>query len=151
MPHLVRRFFGFVVGRPLTPAEQAIVASELRPELALLFFGQRPEDQRHAFTVAEAVRDRPELVEAALLHDVGKTATGLGAVGRSLATIWAVTRLPMPSTWRRYLDHGPIGADLVRAGGAGDMAVAFARHHPGTPPAGIDPSGWRRLEAADAT
>lgn len=150
MLHLVRRFFGFLTARPLTPTEQATVASELAPSLARLFFAQRPEDQRHAFDVAATVRDRSDLVEAALLHDVGKSESGLGAIGRSLATAWSTARMPMPRTWRTYLDHGRIGADLLEAGGAGDLAVAFARHHPGPVPAGIDPADWHRLGAADA-
>lgn len=149
MLHLIRRFVGFVLARPLTPAEQRTVAGELTPPVAALFFAQRFEDQRHAHDIARPFVDEPELLEAALTHDVGKTATGLGAIGRSAATLWALTGLPAPATVRTYLDHGRIGADWLSKAGAGPVAVAFARFHPGPPPEGIDRSDWERLSFAD--
>ena len=149
MPHLVRRFFGFLRASPLTPVEQDRVSRALTQPLGSLFFRQRPEDQRHALEVASRVGDRSDLIEAALLHDVGKSASDLGAVGRSLATMWSVTGLGMPHRWRRYVDHGTVGAALLEDAGAGPLAVAFAHHHPGPPPPGIAPADWRALSDAD--
>lgn len=149
MPHLVRRFFGFLRARPLTPSEQDSVSEALTAPLASMFFRQRPEDQRHALDVASRVGDRSDLVEAALLHDVGKSATDLGVVGRSAATLWSVTGLGMPTRWRRYLDHGRLGAAMLEDAGAGPVAVAFTRHHPGPPPPEVDPDDWRTLSEAD--
>ncbi len=150
MLHLVRRFFGFLVAAPLTPSEQRIVSDALAAPVARLFFTQRPEDQRHAFEVARPFRDDPDLFEAALTHDVGKTVGNLGALARSAATIGAALRLPLPERWRTYLDHGPLGADALAEAGAGALAVAFARHHPGSPPDGVDPDAWHQLEESDA-
>lgn len=149
MLHLIRRFFGFLGAKPLSPTEQAFVTSALHPDLATLFYRQRHEDQRHAFEMAWGFSRRPDLVEAALLHDVGKSETHLGALGRSLATIWSVVPLPAPTSWSRYVDHGRIGAGLIAAAGAGDLTVAFARYHPGPAPRGIDPDDWHALEVAD--
>lgn len=147
MNHLVRRFIGFLAARPLSPTEQAAVASVLSPELCVLFFAQPHQDQRHAVEVAARVR--PALRAAALMHDVGKTASRLGAVQRACATIANVARLPVTGRWRRYLDHGSIGASLLEEAHAPDIAVAFAAHHPGPTPKGIDPADWKELATAD--
>lgn len=147
MNHLVRRFVGFLSARPLSPTEQAAVTAVLTPELSILFFAQPHEDQRHAVEVAARVR--PELAAAALTHDVGKTASRLGAIQRACATILGWARLPVKGRWRLYLEHGPIGASLLEEAGAPDIAIAFAAHHPGPTPNGIDPDAWRELAAAD--
>ena len=150
--HLIGRFFGFLRARPLTPAEQGEVAAHLGPSLAPLFFTQRPEDQRHALEVARladpALVDH-DLVEAALLHDIGKAGLGLGAIARSAATIWARLRLPVSGSWQAYVQHGSRGADILVSSGASPLAVAFARHHPGAVPDGIDPDRWEALASAD--
>ncbi|GMQ98417.1 MAG: hypothetical protein BMS9Abin17_0927 [Acidimicrobiia bacterium] len=147
--HLVRRFFGFLTAAPLSPIEQDEIHAALPSRLARLFFSQRTEDQRHAFDVRSRVGDDPALVQAALLHDVGKIDSDLGAVGRSLATIWSATSLPIWGRWRAYLDHGRLGADVLEAHGADELAVAFTRHHPGAVPKSFDAVGWKRLSSAD--
>jgi hypothetical protein len=151
--HLVRRFLGYLSARPLAPREQHEVRSALGDGLAPLFFAQHPADQRHAVEmaarVAEALPQDDDAFVAALVHDVGKVAAGLGPVRRSLATLLDLLHLPMPARYRRYRDHGAIGADLLESAHAPPLAVAFARDHPGVAPDGIDPSAWDVLEAAD--
>lgn len=147
--HLARRFFGFLSARPLTPEEQSFVAANLSSELQRAFFMQRTEDQRHGVDVASRALRKPTVVEAALLHDVGKTASPLGAVGRAFATVWTTTSLPVWGNWRIYLDHGRIGAEIIESNGGSALAVAFARHHPGDPPPWIDPGDWASLAEAD--
>ncbi len=149
MLHLVRRFFGFLTAVPLSPSEQIEITLALDPQLQRLFYRQRHEDQRHAYEVARRVSARPDRIEAALLHDVGKTKVTLGPIGRAFATLWSLTSLPIWGQWRLYLDHGQIGADLLEANGAGVFAVAFARNHPGPPPDGIERKSWTELERAD--
>lgn len=150
MFHLIRRFFGHISARSLSPLEQDLIGRSLKPDLAKLFFMQPSEDQRHALTVLErSGSSEPDLVEAALLHDVGKTASRLGPVGRSLATIAGLLGLPVPTRWKLYLDHGRIGAKILSDAGASPLAIAFSLHHPGAPPPGIDRTAWSVLEAAD--
>ena len=110
---------------------------------------QRPEDQRHAFEVQARIQDSAQCVEAALLHDIGKTESGLGAVARSLATLWRGVGLPTKGRWKSYLDHGLLGADMLAELEADDLAVAFTRFHPGSPPGEIDRAVWQLLEDAD--
>lgn len=147
--HLIRRFVGFVTADPLSPREQAYVSHLLRPALARAFFAQRHEDQRHALDVQHRAGGSDERAEAALLHDVGKTESDVGAIGRSLATLLSGVGVPIRGRWLRYLDHSSIGAKKLSSLGASDLSVAFARHHPGSPPEGIDPEEWRALEEAD--
>jgi len=149
MLHLAQRFFGFLTAKPLSPSDQVFVATALTPGLLRLFYSQRREDQRHALDVARRVETYPHLVEAALLHDIGKATIGLGAIGRSLATLWALTSLPLWGEWLIYTDHGRIGADMLENHGAGDLAVSFARHHPCEAPASWNRGDWTSLELAD--
>jgi len=147
--HLVRRFFGFLTATPLSPMEQDEIHDALPSRLVRLFFSQRTEDQRHALDVRSRVGDEPVLVQAALLHDVGKIDSDLGAIGRSLATIWSTTSLPIWGRWQAYLDHGRLGADLLESHGADELAVAFTRYHPGAVPKGFDAVRWKLLSSAD--
>lgn len=121
----------------------------LRPDLRLLFFEQSVPDQRHALGVAVRANGGGHRTEAALLHDVGKTVSELGALQRSLATMWAATGLPLWGNWLTYLHHGEIGAGMLEAAGASQLSVDFARSHPGPVPPGIDPGDWRALADAD--
>ena len=146
--HLVRRFFGFITAKPLKPTEQQDVRDQLPPALAAAFFAQRMEDQRHALDV-ERRTDSRACAEAALLHDIGKTESDLGAVSRSFATIWDAVGLSTSGRWRSYLDHNSSGAKMLEDLGAGELAIAFALHHPGPVPEGVDPVHWQALEDAD--
>ncbi len=148
--HLVRRFFGYLRARPLTPSEQALVATILSPELHRLFTGQPHQDQRHAFDVAARTTHRtPEVLEAALTHDVGKSVAHLGPFGRSAATLWSLTPFAVKGRWRTYLEHGAIGSEMLERAGATEFTVAFTSGHPGRAPSGIDPVAWEALASAD--
>ncbi len=148
--HLIRRFFGYLRARPLTPKEQAIVATILNPDLHRLFNAQPHQDQRHAFDVALQTTHRSaDVLEAALMHDIGKSVAHLGPFGRSAATLWSLTPFTVRGRWRTYLAHGAIGAEMLERAGATEFAVAFARDHPGPVPPGIDPVAWRALASAD--
>ena len=148
--HLITRFVGVVTSRPLGPRAQESVTRVLGETEAAVFWQQQSIDQRHAYEVAARVadsvgEDHPAVV-AALLHDVGKRRSRLGAVERSLATVTSLARLPMPGRWKSYLDHGEIGARDLEGIEAHPLAVAFAR---GKPTGGVDAEAWSVLEAAD--
>lgn len=147
--HLVRRFFGFLVARPLTPDDQLAVRSSLSDELRRHFYWQRSEDQRHAFDVMNRVSQQQELREAALMHDIGKTEADLGATSRALATVWNSVGLPLTARWQMYIEHGTRGARAIEGLHADPLTVAFMLHHPGAVPEGIEPAAWRDLTEAD--
>lgn len=152
-PHLFRRFFDFVSSRPLTDVEIETVTAWLTPAEGELFFAQDSRDQRHGFNAGASVAaiypgDR-SAISAGALHDVGKRHAGLGAVGRSVASILIKLRLPLSRRMLMYRDHGEIGAaDLISIGSAG-VVVSFARSHHGQCPADIDPGLWEVLQESD--
>jgi hypothetical protein len=148
--HLVTRFFGVIGSRRLDPPAQDEVNQLLSSAEAELFWRQQPIDQRHAYEVAMRVQtkvgpDRAALA-AALLHDVGKTPSNLGPISRSLATTFGALHLPLPAAWRRYREHGAIGAAELEKIGADDLAVSFAR---GYASGDIDAKLWQALIDAD--
>jgi len=154
LPHLIRRFFRSLRPAPAAPEEQRQVAALLTTEEAAVFWSQPRPDVRHALGCLDRLRSggpaRPELERAVLLHDIGKRRSGLGTLGRSLASGLAIVRLPRTGRMQRYLDHGDIGADELEALGAGSVEAAFARHHHAARPDIVDPADWDRLVAADA-
>ncbi len=62
-------------------------------------------------------------VAGALLHDVGKLDSGLGTIGRVVATIVG----PRTDRFRRYHDHERIGADMLDAAGSSDITIELVR------------------------
>ncbi|MEX1279654.1 MAG: HDIG domain-containing metalloprotein [Acidimicrobiia bacterium] len=156
--HLTRRFASFLTARGLDAGEQRWVAARLRDDEVAPFWSQPVADQRHAHDcarhVAARVADRPDLVRAALLHDIGKRHARLGAIGRSLATVAAALRsrglgIRGPASFDRYTRHGPVGAEELAATGAERLVVEFTAAHHGPRPATIPADEWALLKQAD--
>jgi putative nucleotidyltransferase with HDIG domain len=164
--HLVRRFGASVRPRPLAASDLAFVRDTLRPEELACWERLGPADRAESVATARALvagldaageTIEPRWVAAALLHDVGKAATGLGVIGRSLATVVATIAGPrrartLPGVFGRYVTHDELGAQVLRAAGARSEAVAWAaaHHRPACWDAsGIPPGICRVLAAAD--
>ncbi len=123
--------------------EQAICI--LTPEARVLFRRQATQDQHHALVVYHALRQtghtNPQLLAAALLHDVGKAAARLPAWQR--ATIVLLERFAPrllarlsrgePQGWRRpfivHARHPETGAHWVQKAGCASLTVALIRRH----------------------
>lgn len=150
--HLARRFFGSILAEPLSPAEQRIVADRLGTAAAALFWAQSAADQRHAFeTMRRAAMHTTDalVLRTALLHDVGKARTTLGAVGRSVATVLDAVRAPLGPAMAAYRDHGRLGAEALARVGADPLTIDFARRHPDPDPGAHSPAAWAVLLEAD--
>ncbi len=153
--HLVRRFFGVLTASPLSAEELDDVRSWLSHSEFELFASQSVPDQRHGyeagtFVVESGVSDA-DVIAAGALHDIGKRHSGLGVVGRSVASLMIITRTSR--LWGRaatYRDHSDIGALELSSAGSSDLVVEFARHHHGTRPKLIDEATWTILKRADA-
>ncbi|HMC40906.1 MAG TPA: hypothetical protein VKI19_14670 [Acidimicrobiales bacterium] len=147
--HLATRFFGALDPRGPEPDEEEWALSWLVPGEQQLWRRMSGPDRRHAAGVArETARllgDPPpprEVMASALLHDVGKVASGLGTFPRVAVTVAAIglgrERLvggdgrPQEG-WRlkvsAYLTHDRIGADLLQEAGSHPTTVAWAAEH----------------------
>ena len=144
--HLVKRFFGSMlpIGPPARDREW--IGEQLLDGERDVWNRMSKVDRRHAAAVARRVEralgdeaTRPVLA-AALLHDCGKTVSGLGTYGRVVATVSAmVAGREQASAWietrgftRRvglYLEHPRLGADLLGMAGSAPLTVAWAREH----------------------
>ncbi|MCP5028113.1 MAG: HD domain-containing protein [Actinomycetia bacterium] len=144
--HLVRRFAGSLRPGPPSSVDEVWARGQLLPGEVELWGSMPNPDRRHGVGVARAVVEllgedatRP-VMAAALLHDVGKTATGLHTPGRVVATVLGAVlpdeRVPEwaeRAGWRgvmgRYHLHPAIGADLLRAAGSDPLTADWAAQH----------------------
>ena len=153
LSHLSKRFFDVLVSRPLTAGEVDAVEHWLSPGLAAIFFEQPPKDQRHGYHAALVVvsdgSSSAEVIEAALMHDVGKRHAHLGILGRIVASVLIRFGLPLSKKMTTYKDHGLSAARELASAGATRLSVAFAAHHHTSRPPEIDPTTWTLLQLAD--
>lgn len=146
--HWARRFFGSI--RPGAPGEADLrwAVELLSDRERALFARMSNPDLRHAIRVARAadatlprgIQRRDEALVAALLHDVGKTAAGLGTYGRVVATLsGALGGDGVAELWQdttgftrkvgMYLRYTELGAELLAVAGSRPWVVAWAREH----------------------
>ena len=144
--HLAKRFAGSLVPRGPTQAEQSWALDNLLEGEADIWRRMSRVDRRHAAEVARRVErslgaeaTRPVLA-AALLHDCGKVASGLGTYGRVIATLSAkVAGTAAAAGWsetggftRRvglYVQHPQLGAEMLGMAGSAPLTVAWALEH----------------------
>jgi hypothetical protein len=163
------QFIHYLINSAPSPAERAEARAVLGPRLAALFERMTPGEQAHSLRVLRRMRAEAEgrplpagLLQAALLHDVGKTCAPLGLAGRvvvALAGSIAPARWGQgePRGWRRPFvvaaQHAAWGAELCAAAGADALAVTLVRRHQdkqgAAPPLAPEEEWLRRLQHAD--
>lgn len=140
----------------------------LTPEGVRLFRQMSPGDQQHSLGVFRTLTERgwgtPELLEVALLHDVGKGGGRLRIWHRVLITLLEnfapglLRRIAQddPHSWRYpfffHLCHAERGVALVESIGCSTEVVRLiGQHH--TPPEGDSPDmeKLKALQEADAS
>jgi hypothetical protein len=115
--------------------------------LFALFQRMARSEQHHAIRVMQSLRasghDDPDLLTAALLHDVGKSRYGMTLFGRTIAVLvlkasrrayryYLGTSLEPRGIHRPFViaaQHPAWSAEDMAAAGASDLAVWLARHH----------------------
>lgn len=165
--HLAKRFATSLLPVGPSAADAAWADGLLGPGERAIWASLSPQDRRHAAGVARRVEadlgpaaTRPVLA-AALLHDCGKAASGLGTFRRSVATVAAAALgRDRAVAWQdrggplgrigAYLDHPRIGAELLAGAGADPLTVAWAaEHHLPERAWTLDRRIGRALKAAD--
>jgi hypothetical protein len=139
--HLVRRFCTSLVARP-PDAATVVRVREILTDGEFACWAAMPRADR-AESVATlqglppAVAADDRWAAAALVHDVGKAASGLGTFGRAVATargaVFGADRIDGRAG--RYLRHAAIGAAMLQDAGARAEVVAWAATH-------HDPAQW---------
>ena len=147
--HLARRFFGALRPGGPSPADRAWVESVLEPAEFGLWARQPGHDQRHSAGVARQVEAAlaggphagdTRWLACALLHDIGKLASGLGIPARVLATLVERATDGAVADWEEHrglrrrialsLRHPELGADMIQlAGGRAEVAHWAGAHH----------------------
>ena len=124
--HLMRRWWGSLSSAEPSPTDEGWAHANLLEGEWLAFERMSAPDRRHAIAVArrfvdlcpESGRDQ---VAAALLHDVGKTASNLSTAQRVLATLVG----PRTRRFRDYHDHESIGLDVCRRAGSSEQTLSL--------------------------
>lgn len=167
MAYRVQQFWSNMTA---APAEDELEQARflLGPDLFLLFSTMPPAEQTHALRVfmrlTTAGEQQPELLCAALLHDVGKTRQPLRLWER-VVIVLAQVFLPaqaadwgtgQPAGWRRPFvvaaQHPQWGADMAAQAGADPLVVKLIHRHqeaPLSPAATVEDRLLQRLQAAD--
>jgi hypothetical protein len=156
-----RQFWRALIAAPaaddLDQAGQA-----LSPQLMALFLNQTASEQVHSLNVFFQLWDQgersPDLLSAALLHDIGKSRCPLRiweravvVIGQALAPrqieIWSRAE---PRGWKRPFivarRHAAWGAELAAAAGASPLTVELIRRHHDPAAEGLLPPADRLLQ-----
>ncbi|HEX7021619.1 MAG TPA: HD domain-containing protein [Trueperaceae bacterium] len=134
-----RTLVGFVPA--LARADDVYAESLLSPAEYRLYLQMDPRDRHHACLIAKTLCRKvptasPELLRAALLHDVGKSAVPYRAWERIAVHIYTPGNLPpeprvrgLRRAWQVHRFHDRYGAEMIRAaGGSERVAEIVARH-----------------------
>ncbi len=162
----LHQFFALLSAHRAAAALVDEAAGHLAPPLLALFRAMPPGEQRHAVEVCRRLEamgyDDPDLLTAALLHDVGKGTLGWpSAVERAVVVIvehfapdlalrLAESDLPPLRAFRTRRDHPQWGAALVEQAGGSERSVALIRAHHDPRAAALDPllAALRRADEA---
>lgn len=169
-----RQFWHALSASP-TSEELSLARSVLTHTQMTAFSRLQPSEQHHAIQVLRKLRTQgetdPDLMVAALLHDVGKSLTPLRAYERILIVIaetiasqkvrqWGANNEQPPAQekhgWRRAFivaqGHPEWGAQIASEVGASPLVQALIRRHQESftaPPQSLEDSLLGKLQMAD--
>jgi hypothetical protein len=138
------QFFRAMIAKP-RPQELALVEANLSPPMAELFWKMSSTEQVHGLRVLRSLiaqgQNDPDLLAAALLHDVGKIRFTLHIWERVLIVLanWFIPEMVQrwgvgePDGWRRPFViaslHPMWGAEMVRDAGGSKILIDLVRRH----------------------
>ncbi len=140
----VGQFWNALHARPQS-GQLEQVRQILNPALMSLFLSMQPSEQAHSLNIYQQLiaqdENNPDLLIAALLHDVGKIRYPLHILERVLIVIgkslfpaqvhkWGQA---LPAGWKRPFivseQHAAWGAEMAAKAGASDLTVELIRRH----------------------
>lgn len=164
----VQQFYRSVFQGP--PRDEAeIVGPHLSPALNTLFFQMSGTDRAHSIRVLAKLQEDdehdPDLLAAALLHDVGKCLSPLTSIERTMAVLaerWLPSRVDVwsqgePNGWRKPFvvsrQHPSWGSNMVREAGSSETIAKLIHAHQSTTGTGDQRTDdlLLKLQQADAT
>jgi hypothetical protein len=153
----------------LSPAKRVpseVLLPHLKSAQIILFRRMQPSEQVHSYQIFQRLQTAgqvtPDLLAAALLHDVGKIQVPLSIFDRIVIVLgkrlfrraalrWAEGT---PHGWRRPFvvaeQHAGWGADLASQAGATALTVELISHHHDRPIRDLDPQTEELLAALQA-
>lgn len=141
----MRQFKQAVTAPELDETELAEVYAVLSLAQGELFLRFDRSEQRHSYavmhTLQTAAHTQPDLLQAALLHDVGKTRAPLSVWGKSLVVVAQKVVPGKTAVWGEHdlqgwkrpfvvkAQHPEWGAQMAEAVGSSALVVALIRRH----------------------
>lgn len=162
LAYRARQFWNALPG-PRKRVETETLLPHLSPSQIVLFRRMQPSEQTHAYQMLERLKASgqtdPDLLAAALLHDVGKVLVPLSLLDRVVIVLgkrffqrrarrWSEgtpSRLRRPFVVAAH--HPDWGADLAEQAGASSRTVDLIRRHQDIP--SVDDSLLSALQSAD--
>ena len=144
LAYRTRQFWNALPG-PRRRVETETLLPHLPPSQIVLFRRMQPSEQTHAYQMLERLKASgqtdPDLLAAALLHDVGKVLYPLSLLDRVVSVLgkrffqqrarrWSEgtpSRLRRPFVMAAH--HPDWGGDLAEQAGASSRTVDLIRHH----------------------
>ena len=141
----IRQFWWNITAEPLPEQLQQEIRNVLSPAESELFGRFQPTDQWHAYRVYRSLQDaghhQPDLLAAALLHDVGKTKVHLSVWDRTI-TVIADRLMPQKASgcgqgdlqsWKRPFVvrscHAQWGAEMAQSARSSALTINLIRRH----------------------
>ncbi len=154
------------LGSWLRPVDDAAAARYLSPPLYALYRQMRRSERLHSLRVLRALlaegHTQPDLLAAALLHDVGKSRHPFSLPEKMLVVLvkafaprrYARWGRSTPRGWLRpfavSLQHPAWGAEMVEQAGGSSLTVTLIRHHADPPPFTLPEETARLLDLLQA-
>jgi putative nucleotidyltransferase with HDIG domain len=160
MPYRVRQFVRGLTA-PVIHIDYALAREHLDREEMALFQRLPAHEKRHALDTARTIEEfqvghnKDVLIKAALLHDIGKSGSGIGIVRKSVMVLMdryfsSISRnlSKRIKMFGIYYNHPDIGANMLESIGTDVQVVQLVRYHQS---AGMDDiEGLDYLKKADS-